>query len=75
MRENHDESVKLYADFSKVAEENEFAWNSGRADGEEIIGTVGEKNRMICFPCLFSIVEDRYVKCLLTPRSAAHERI
>ncbi|KAI8940117.1 hypothetical protein NX059_003831 [Plenodomus lindquistii] len=47
---NHAESAKLYADFSKVAESNEYAWNQGRADSEEVIGTVGKKNRMICFP-------------------------
>ncbi|KAH9879077.1 hypothetical protein J1614_002512 [Plenodomus biglobosus] len=47
---NHAESARLYADFSKVAEANEYAWNQGKADSEEVIGTVGEKNRMICFP-------------------------
>ncbi|KAH9873777.1 hypothetical protein IAQ61_004404 [Plenodomus lingam] len=47
---NHIESAKLYAEFSKVAERNEFAWNQGKADSEEVIGTVGGRNRMICFP-------------------------
>lgn len=52
IKDNHDESSKLYAEFSKVAEGNEYAWNYGRkADSEEVIGTVGAKNRMICFPC------------------------
>jgi hypothetical protein len=51
---NQDESAKLYAEFSKVAEKNEFAWNYGKADSEEVIGTVGKKNRMICSPCTSS---------------------
>jgi len=55
LKQNHEESVKLYAEFSKVAEKNEYAWNSGKADSEEAIGTVGKKNRMICFPCKSSL--------------------
>lgn len=51
VKANNEESAKLYADFSKVAEQNEYAWNNGKADDEEVIGTVGKKNRMICFPC------------------------
>lgn len=51
IRENNEESAKLYAEFSSVAEKQEFAWNFGRRDREEVIGTVGKKNRMICFPC------------------------
>lgn len=47
---NHKESARLYADFSKVAETNEYAWNQGRRDSEDDIGTVGRKNRMICYP-------------------------
>ncbi|KAH7408417.1 hypothetical protein DE146DRAFT_646182 [Phaeosphaeria sp. MPI-PUGE-AT-0046c] len=47
---NHKESAKLYADFSKVSETNEYAWNQGRCDSEDDIGTVGRKNRMICYP-------------------------
>ncbi|OAL55831.1 hypothetical protein IQ07DRAFT_676084 [Pyrenochaeta sp. DS3sAY3a] len=50
LKANHEESAKLYADFSKVAEANEYAWNSGKADSEEVIGAVGKKNRMICYP-------------------------
>ncbi|KAJ4372311.1 hypothetical protein N0V83_004085 [Neocucurbitaria cava] len=50
LKENHEESAKLYADFSKVAAENKYAWNSGRADSEEVIGKVDKKNRMICYP-------------------------
>lgn len=51
VKANHEESAKLYANFSKVAEANEYAWNSGRADSEDVIATVGKKNRMICYPC------------------------
>ncbi|KAF2850822.1 acetyl-CoA acetyltransferas-like protein [Plenodomus tracheiphilus IPT5] len=47
---NHAESAKLYAEFSKVAERCEYAWNQGKSDSEEVIATIGKKNRMICFP-------------------------
>ncbi|KAL5113138.1 hypothetical protein ACEQ8H_008997 [Pleosporales sp. CAS-2024a] len=47
---NHDESAKLYAAFSKVAHDNEFAWNHGRHHDETAIGTIGPQNRMICYP-------------------------
>ncbi|KAF1946198.1 hypothetical protein EJ02DRAFT_336434 [Clathrospora elynae] len=47
---NHEESANLYAEFSKVAESNEYAWGYGRSDSVEVIGKVGEKNRMICYP-------------------------
>ncbi|EAT88063.1 hypothetical protein HBI56_095060 [Parastagonospora nodorum] len=50
LKANHQESAKLYADFSKVAEKNEYAWNHGKSIGEEVIGKVGPKNRMICYP-------------------------
>ncbi|KAK5950717.1 hypothetical protein OHC33_008099 [Knufia fluminis] len=49
--DNNKESAKLYAEFAKVAENNPYAWNNGRpAATEEYIGSVSEKNRMICFP-------------------------
>jgi hypothetical protein len=54
LKANHEESVKLYADFSKVAESNDFAWSQGRFDSEKVIGTIGPKNRMICYPCTSS---------------------
>jgi hypothetical protein len=51
-RQNNEESAQLYADFAKVAEENEQAWQYGKpAASKEVIGTVGKKNRMICSPC------------------------
>jgi hypothetical protein len=54
LKANHEESAKLYADFSKIAESNDFAWSQGRFDSEEVIGTIGPKNRMICYPCTSS---------------------
>lgn len=51
LKANHEESATLYAEFSKVAEKNKYAWSQGRSDSEEVIGKVGPKNRMICYPC------------------------
>lgn len=51
LKANHEESAKLYAEFSAVAEKQPFAWNYGKRDSEETIGTVGKRNRMICSPC------------------------
>jgi hypothetical protein len=51
LKANNEESAKLYADFSKVAEKQEFAWSQGKYNDEQTIGTVNEKNRMICYPC------------------------
>jgi hypothetical protein len=53
LRENHEESAELYAEFSKVAETQAYAWNYGKADSKEVIGTISKKNRMICSPCTF----------------------
>ena len=50
-QENHAESAKLYAEFSKVASTQPYAWNHGKYDDEKVIGTVGKGNRMICSPC------------------------
>ncbi|KAH7076700.1 hypothetical protein BKA63DRAFT_510550 [Paraphoma chrysanthemicola] len=50
LQENHEESSKLYAEFSKVAEQNDYAWSQGRYDDEKVIGNIGPKNRMICYP-------------------------
>jgi hypothetical protein len=51
IKENNEESAKLYAEFSAVSEKNPVSWNYGRRDSAEKIGTVDKKNRMICFPC------------------------
>jgi len=52
IQENNKESAQLYAEFAKVAETNPAAWNYKQdAASEEFIGTVSQKNRMICFPC------------------------
>ncbi|KAF2739278.1 hypothetical protein EJ04DRAFT_457971, partial [Polyplosphaeria fusca] len=50
LKANHSESAKLYSEFSKVAQEQPYAWNYGKWDDETVIGTIGKKNRMICFP-------------------------
>lgn len=48
---NHVESAKLYADFAKVAEQNENAWSyPAPAETETSITTIGKRNRMICHP-------------------------
>ncbi|KAF1959456.1 hypothetical protein CC80DRAFT_586012 [Byssothecium circinans] len=50
LKANHEESAKLYAKFSKIAENNKYAWNQGKHDDEHIIGTITKDNRMICSP-------------------------
>ncbi|PVH98157.1 hypothetical protein DM02DRAFT_566811 [Periconia macrospinosa] len=50
LKENHEESAELYAEFSKIASENEYAWNYGKYDDAKAIGTIGKNNRMICSP-------------------------
>lgn len=51
LKENHEESAELYADFAKVAEKNIASWNFGKPPKtKEEIATVSKKNRMICFP-------------------------
>jgi hypothetical protein len=51
LKANHEESARLYAEFSQVAERNEYAWGFGSSSSEEEIRSIGKKNRMICFPC------------------------
>ncbi|KAJ5223913.1 hypothetical protein N7468_008455 [Penicillium chermesinum] len=48
--QNHEESSVLYGNFSQVAQNNPYAWNSGSKETASSIGTVSKKNRMICFP-------------------------
>lgn len=50
LRDNHQESARLYAEFARVAEKNEVAWGYGKTTSEEEIARVGGKNRMICYP-------------------------
>ncbi|KAJ5215385.1 Thiolase [Penicillium cinerascens] len=51
IKDNHEESTALYADFSKVAASNPYSWNHGNGtETAQSIGTVSKKNRMICFP-------------------------
>lgn len=78
LAENHAESAKLYADFARVAEANEFAWNFGKkAETEGTIGTVGGRNRLICFPYpllmnAFNMV-NLAAACVLTSTEYARE--
>ena len=50
LKANNEESAKLYAEFSKIASTQEYAWSHGASQDEKAIGTVSSKNRMICFP-------------------------
>ena len=51
MEQNNGESAQMYAEFARIAERNEFAWNHGQeAPTSETIATVTKRNRMICFP-------------------------
>ena len=50
LKANNEESAKLYAEFSKIASTQEYAWSHGTSQDEKAIGTVSGKNRMICFP-------------------------
>ena len=54
VQDNHRESARLYADFSRIAAGNEYAWGHGKAETEETIGKSEGRNRMICFPCMHS---------------------
>ncbi len=50
--QNNAESARLYADFAQVAASHPYSWNFGKPPKTAAeIGTVGPKNRMICFPC------------------------
>lgn len=53
LKDNNDESAALYAEFAKVAAQNEHSWNYGTPPAsKEDIGTVSPRNRMICLPCV-----------------------
>ena len=54
IQENHADSVAMYKQFADVAEKNPYAWTYGQHFEEGDIGTVGKRNRMICFPCEYS---------------------
>ena len=50
--ENGEESAKMYAEFSKIANHHPYSWNYGKVSvTPEAIGRVAERNRLICFPC------------------------
>lgn len=51
--QNNKESASLYAAFDEIACRNKYAWRSGeKPKTAETIGTVTQKNRMICTPCM-----------------------
>ncbi|RMZ90602.1 hypothetical protein DV736_g2164, partial [Chaetothyriales sp. CBS 134916] len=51
IKENNNESARLYGDFAKVAAKQKYAWTYGKEPAsKEYIGTVSKKNRLICFP-------------------------
>lgn len=61
IKQNNKESAQLYAEFAKIAERNEFAWNYGqKTPTAQIISTVTAKNRMICFPCTLYLCRDSF---------------
>lgn len=61
IEQNNEESAQLYAEFAKVAEQNEYAWNYGQEPPtSEMIATVTKKNRMICFPCTSSFLHNTF---------------
>lgn len=52
LQDNNRESAELYANFAQVAETHPMAWSYGtQAETADTIGVIGQKNRMICFPC------------------------
>ncbi|KIW45204.1 uncharacterized protein PV06_03606 [Exophiala oligosperma] len=78
LRDNHEESATLYADFAKVAEKQPYAWNYGKpAKSKEEIGTVTKRNRMIClpYPLLMNAFNTINLAgaCILTSTSYAEE--
>ncbi|KAH6662782.1 hypothetical protein B0J14DRAFT_610177 [Halenospora varia] len=78
IQDNNTESSKLYADFAKVAEKSSLAWNYEQpAASAEFIGTVSEKNRMICtpYPLLMNAFNNINLAgtCILTSTEYAKE--
>ncbi|TKA69245.1 hypothetical protein B0A55_04268 [Friedmanniomyces simplex] len=76
--DNHAESAQLYAEFAKVAESNEYAWSYGNeAETAQSIGTVSQKNRMICtpYPLLMNAFNtvNLAAACILTSTEHARE--
>ncbi|KZM22166.1 catalytic [Ascochyta rabiei] len=50
LKANNEESAELYAEFSKIASGQEYAWSQGKSNDAKTIGTVSASNRMICYP-------------------------
>ncbi|KAK5030582.1 hypothetical protein LTS07_005366 [Exophiala sideris] len=54
LRENDEESARLYAEFAEVAATQPYSWNYGKPPkSDEEIRTVTKRNRMICLPCTY----------------------
>jgi hypothetical protein len=71
--DNHKESAEMYAEFAKVAEQNQYAWSHGsKAETAESIGSVTKRNRMICLPCKSMAFEYRGTANMI--RSSPDER-
>lgn len=52
--ENLEESASLYGRYAEIASRHPTAWNYGKQPHTaNTIGTITEKNRMICHPCEF----------------------
>ena len=75
-QENHDESAALYAAFDEIACNNPYSWRSGETPRDaKAIGTVTQKNRMICTPCESpgSLIQIARNSC--KHRSTSYERL
>ncbi|CAI6285051.1 unnamed protein product [Periconia digitata] len=75
-KENHEESAELYAEFSKIASKNEYAWNYGKYDDAETIGTISKSNRLICspYPLLMNAFNAVNLASALLLTTASHAR-
>jgi len=75
--ENAAWSARLYADLSRVAAQNPFAWSPDELTPEQV-GTVGPGNRMVCEPYPLSMNAmpnvDQAVAVLVTSLRVARER-
>ena len=78
IEQNNAESSQMYSEFANMASKDEYSWNHGKlAASEQTIGTVSEKNRMICFP--YPLLMNAFnnvnlaASCILTSTEYARE--
>ncbi|KAK4948152.1 hypothetical protein LTR10_013206 [Elasticomyces elasticus] len=78
LRENDEESARLYAEFAEVAATQPYSWNYGKPPkSDEEIRTVTKRNRMICLP--YPLLMNAFntvnlaAACILTSTSFADE--